>query len=303
MSAPRLARAMPDGAPPVRSETRGPIRLLTIDHPPVNVLSAPVLEALGTELDRAEADPAVRAVVLASAAEKAFAAGADIGEMRALDPDGARVHGARGQGLTRRIERLPLPVVAAVHGVCFGGGLEVALACDVIVASDDARFGQPEINLGVMPGWGGTRRLPRRIGAARARRWILTGRPASAREAEAAGLVDRVVARADLLASALEVARELASKPPVAVAAAKYALLASIDPGVDEGLAYELDLWARLFGTRGQREGMAAFLEKRPASPVDRDRWDEESAGFPWAKRSAVRRRGQAVKSSAAPGR
>ncbi len=275
--------------PLVRREQRGPTRLLTLDHPPVNVLSRPVLEALASELDAAEADPGVRAVLLASAAEKAFAAGADIREMQGLDPEGARVHGARGQALTRKIERLPLPVIAAVHGVCFGGGLEVALACDVLVASDDARFGQPEITLGVMPGWGGTRRLPRRIGAARARRWVLTGRPATAAEAEAAGLVDRVVRRPELLGAALSVAEELASKPPLAIAAAKYALLESIDPGIDDGLAYELDLWSKLFGTEGQREGMAAFVEKRAPRSLGRDRWASESGPFPWS--SADRRR------------
>ena len=266
----------------VRREQRGPVRLLILDHPPVNVLSAPVLDALTRELGAAEDDPATRAVVLASAAEKAFAAGADIREMRALTPDQARVHGARGQAVTRRIETLPVPVVAAVHGACFGGGLEVALACDLLVASEDAQFGQPEINLGVMPGWGGTRRLPRRIGAARARRWILTGRPATAREAEAAGLVDQVVPRAELAGVALALATELASKPPLAVAAAKYALLNATDPAIDAGLEYELDLWSKLFGSEGQREGMASFLEKRPRPEVGRQRWAEESAGFPW---------------------
>ena len=289
MSGARLGTAMAAGPPLVRREQRGPSRVLTLDHPPVNVLSRPVVEALASELDAAEADPAVRTVVIASAAEKAWAAGADIREMQGLDPAGARVHGGRGQALTRRIERLPLPVIAAVHGVCLGGGLEVALACDVIVASEDARFGQPEINLGVMPGWGGTRRLPRRIGALRARRWILTGRPVTAAEAEAAGLVAWLVPRAELLAAALTVAEELASKPPVALAAAKFALLAAIDPAIDEGLAYELDLWSRLFGTEGQREGMAAFVEKRPVAPLGRGRWGSESVGFPWSKPASRR--------------
>ena len=275
----------------VRIERRGSATLLTIDHPPVNVLSAPVLDELARAVEQAEADPESRAIVLASAAEKAFAAGADIREMRGLEPEGALAHGGRGQALTRRLERSPLPVIAAVHGVCFGGGLEVALACDFLLASEDASFGQPEINLGVMPGWGGTRRLPRRIGPTRARRWILTGRPASAREAEAAGLVDRLVPRAELLTTALALADELAGKPPLAVAAAKYALLNAIDPGVEEGLAFELDLWARLFGTEGQREGMSAFLEKRAPRRFDRAGWAEQSAGFPWDAAAAGRKR------------
>jgi enoyl-CoA hydratase len=265
----------------------------------VNVLSRDVLETLGERLREAEADLEVRAVVLASASEKAFAAGADIREMALLGPSAAHDHGARGQGITRQIERLPLPVIAAVNGVCFGGGCEVALACDFIVASEDASFGQPEINLGVMPGWGGTRRLPRRVGAARARRWILTGRPVSAKQAEAQGMVERVVPRADLLRAALELARELAGKPPLALAAAKFALLNAIDADVDAGLAYELDLWARLFGTEGQKEGMRAFLEKRPLSETGRESWTATSAGFPWAENDMPTTHGKRNKAGA----
>ncbi|HYB63562.1 MAG TPA: enoyl-CoA hydratase/isomerase family protein [Thermoplasmata archaeon] len=275
----------------VRQERRGPTLLLTLDNPPVNVLSAPLVDALSRALEAAEADLEARAVVIASAAEKAWGAGANIREMRELDPAAARVHGGRGQALTRRIEQLPLPVIAAVHGSCLGGGLEVAMACDFVVASDDAQFGQPEINLGVMPGWGGTRRLPRRIGVRLARRWILTGRPATAKEAEAAGLIDALVPPGELLPTALALAAELATKPPLAVAAAKYALLRAIDPEVDDGLAYELDLWSRLFGSEGQREGMAAFLEKRPRPELGRRRWKEESAGFPWAEGASPARR------------
>ena len=267
----------------VRSERRGRTLVLTLDHPPVNVLSSEVLEALDERLRSAESDLETRAVVLASAAEKAFAAGANIREMAPMDPTEARRHGARGQGITRRIELLPVPVIAAVHGVCLGGGCEIALACDFVVASEDATFGQPEINLGIMPGWGGTRRLPRRVGSSRARRWILTGRPVPAAEAEAEGWVERVVPRTELLSAALALASELSLKPPVAIAAAKYALLRSIDPSVDEGLEYELDLWARLFGTSGQKEGMRAFLEKRPLVETGREGWTEASKGFPWA--------------------
>lgn len=257
---------------------------MTLDSPPVNVLSRPVLEALSSRLLEAEADPEARTVVIASAFEKAFAAGADIREMAILDPGSARVHGGRGQAVTRQIERLPLPVIAAVRGVALGGGCELCLACDFVIATEDAQFGQPEINLGVMPGWGGTRRLPRRIGAARARRWILTGRPVPAAEALAEGLVDRVVPRSEVLPAALALAEELATKPPVALAAAKYAILGALDPQIDSGLAYELDLWARLFGTEGQKEGMRAFLEKRPPPPpMSRHDWEAASKGFPWA--------------------
>jgi len=258
--------------------------VLTIDHPPVNVLSGPVLEALLARLTEAEEEPAVRVVVLASAAATAFAAGADIREMALMDPEQAHLHGARGQEVTRRIERLPLPVIAAVHGACLGGGCEVALACDFVIASPDAQFGQPEINLGVTPGWGGSQRLPRRVGVARARRWIFTGRSFSAAEAHADGWIDRVVPREELLPAALALAEELAAKPPLALAAAKYEILRAADPRIEENLAYELDLWARLFGTRDQRDGMQAFLEKRGTPVRDRSGWSESSIGFPWAR-------------------
>jgi enoyl-CoA hydratase len=268
--------------PLVRSERSGPTLVLTLDHPPVNVLSRAVLDALLLRLDEAEADPAVRVVILASASAKAFAAGADIREMVSMGPDEARLHGARGQAVTRRIERLPVPVIAAVHGVCLGGGCEIALACDFVVATPDALFGQPEINLGVTPGWGGSQRLPRRVGAAHARRWIYTGRSVPAEEARAQGWVDQIVPRDQLLSAAHTLAAELATKPPLALAAAKYEILRAVDPQVDDDLAYELDLWARLFGTPDQREGMAAFLEKRTAPARDRTGWAESSSGFPW---------------------
>ena len=151
----------------VRLERRGPIGIVWIDHPPVNVLSSAVLRQLMDRFAEAGSDPDIRAVILAGAAEKAFAAGADIREMAPMGPPEAHVHGARGQGVTRAIERFPLPVIAAVHGVCLGGGCEIAMACDFIIASEDALFGQPEVNLGVMPGWGGTQRLPRLDPAAR----------------------------------------------------------------------------------------------------------------------------------------
>lgn len=280
----------------VRLERRGPVALLTIDHPPVNVLSAAVLDALLARFDEVEADDTLRVIVLQGAAEKAFAAGANIREMATMTPEEARIHGGRGQSVTVRIESLPLPVIAAVHGSCLGGGCEIALACDIVLASQDAVFGQPEIQLGVMPGWGGTRRLPRRIGAAEARVWILTGRPADAEAARSAGWVHQVVPRPELLPTALKLAEELAQKPLVALAAAKYALNRAIDPGMGEGLAYELDLWARLFGTSDQREGMAAFLAKRPWTPAAKGRFPHEPEGFPWVPATAHTARDRGAK-------
>lgn len=252
----------------------------------MNVLSAAVLDALGARLEEVERDPETRVVILASAQERAFGAGANIREMAGITPAQARVHGGRGQAVTARIERLPLPVIAAVHGTCLGGGCEVALACDFIVASEDAIFGQPEITLGVMPGWGGTRRLPRRVGAARGRWWIYSGRSVPAAEAERQGLVLRVVPRPELLPTALAMAEELAQKPALALAAAKYAVNEAIDPGLGAGLSYELSLWSQLFGSADQKEGMQAFLEKRPAKFKGRAEWETASRGFPWQTRS-----------------
>jgi enoyl-CoA hydratase len=288
--------AASSAGPLVRYELRGAVALLTIDHPPVNVLSAAVLDALRAALERAGADPGARVVVLAGAAERAFAAGADIKEMAPMGPAEAHVHGGRGQGVTTAIEALRLPVIAAVHGSCLGGGCEIALACDFILASDDAKFGQPEINLGVMPGWGGTRRLPRRIGAARARAWILLGRPASAQEAFDQGLLHEVVPREDLLARALALADELATKPSTALAAAKFALQRSIDPSIQEGLAYELQLWSELFDTPDQKEGMAAFLEKRAARFESRPEWASLARRFPQHPAPSTHSTGEAAR-------
>jgi enoyl-CoA hydratase len=276
----------------VRLERRGPVGIVWIDHPPVNVLSAAVLRELMDRFAEVSSAPDLRAVILAGAAEKAFAAGADIREMAPMGPPEAHVHGARGQAVTRAIERLPLPVIAAVHGVCLGGGCEIAMACDFIIASEDAVFGQPEVNLGVMPGWGGTQRLPRRIRPPDARAWILTGRSIPAKEAYEAGLVYRLVARSELLPFSIHFAGELAQKSPLALAAAKYAMNRAIDPELDGRLSFELALWEKLFGTRDQKAGMEAFTSKQPWVPAGREGWAEASRAFPWgASRTSGRSR------------
>ncbi|MGA7922625.1 MAG: enoyl-CoA hydratase-related protein [Thermoplasmata archaeon] len=273
----------------VRMEKRGAIGIVWLDHPPVNVLSGSVLDQLSARLDDLEADLTVRSVVLASAVERTFAAGANILEMSEMGPREAQIHGAKGQAVTRRLERLPLPVIAAVHGGCFGGGCEIVEACDFVFASDDAVFGQTEVNLGIMPGWGGTQRLPLRIPPQEARAWVYTGKKVAAPEALTCGLVFRVVPRDQLLAEALRFATELAGKSPLALAAAKFAMNQAIDPDFDHRLAAELSIWERMFGTLDQREGMRAFLEKRPFVPSDRTMWESQSRGFPWARR--IRRR------------
>jgi enoyl-CoA hydratase len=237
-----------------------------------------------------ERDPEIRVVVVVSAAEKAFAAGADIREMADMGPNEAQRHGAQGQALTRQIERLTVPVIAAVHGACFGGGCELVQACDFVFASEDASFGQPEVDLGIMPGWGGTQRLPRRIPPMEARAWIFTGQRVSASEAARLGLVFRVVSRSALLEETMRFANELATKSSLALAASKYALHRAVDPDIDARLAYELALWKRLFGSPDQRVGMRAFLEKRPFVASGRHRWAEVSGDFPWAE-EVLRRR------------
>lgn len=269
----------------VRREREGPVAILTLNSPPLNILTADLLHDLSHQLDVASADPKVRALVLASGIDKGFAAGASIREMATMDSRAADRHGALGQGVTRQIEACPLPVVAAIHGICLGGGSEIAEACDFVVASEDAVFGQPEVNLGVMPGWGGTQRLPRRVGSQQAKGWVMLGRNIDARSAYEHGLLWKVVPRAELLPEAKRLASELAQKPPLALAAAKYALNDAIDRHESRGLALERRLWSQLFGTPDQREGMTAFLEKRPPVFWGRDDWSRDSQGFPWAPR------------------
>ncbi len=276
----------------VRVERDGPVAVISLTSPPLNILSAALLAELAHAVDQVQYDPKARAVVLTSAVDKAFAAGANIREMAPMDPREADRHAARGQSVPHLIEASPLPFVAAVHGACLGGGCEIVQACDFVLASEDAVFGQPEVNLGVMPGWGGTQRLPRRIGAQRAREWVLLGDRIPAAKALADGLVLKVVPRPALLAEATGLARTLAQKPPLALAAAKYALNYAIDRGEAAGLAYERRLWARLFGTPDQREGMTAFTEKRPPVFWGRDDWVRDSQGFPWAVRVFRRARG-----------
>jgi enoyl-CoA hydratase len=277
--------APPKEAARVRLERKGPVAVLTLNSPPLNILSADLLHDLSHQLAAAAADSKVRAILLTSGLDKGFAAGASIREMATMGSRQAERHGALGQSITLQIEACPLPVVAAVHGICVGGGSEIIEACDFVIASDDAKFGQPEINLGVMPGWGGTQRLPRRVGAQQARAWVMLGRSIDARSAFEHGLIWKLVPRAELMAEATRLASELAQKPPLALAAAKYALNAAIDREETRGLGFERRLWSQLFGTPDQREGMTAFLEKRPPVFWGRDDWSRDSQGFPWAPR------------------
>jgi enoyl-CoA hydratase/carnithine racemase len=209
-------------------------------------------------------DPSIRAVVLTGTPH--FAAGADITEFQdAFAADDARLVGMRLSGTIRRLERLPKPVIAAVRGFALGGGLEVALGCDFRYLAEDARVGVPEIKLGIIPGAGGTQRLPRLIGMARAREMIYSGRFVEAAEALEIGLADRVVAPDDLLDAALEDARGWARGPTVALGAAKAAINDGFGLALDDALTLEIDAFAGCFGSEDAREGTAAFLEKREA--------------------------------------
>jgi enoyl-CoA hydratase len=239
------------------------VALVTLQRPEaLNALSFDLLDALVSALRALDADPAARAVVITGSGSRAFAAGADIRELATQTSD-SLISGDRFSAWDA-IAAIGLPLIAAVRGFALGGGCELAMACDMIVAAEDASFGQPEILLGVMPGAGGTQRLTRAIGKARAMELILTGRPMTAQEAEAHGLVTRVVPTPATVDAALELAARIATMPPLAVRAAKAAILDAQERSLSDGLARERMSFFRLFDTDDQTEGMAAFTEKRP---------------------------------------
>ncbi len=246
----------PDGAP-----IEG-VGLVTLDRPEVlNALDYETLRQLVGALQRLDGDPACRAVVITGAGERAFASGADIKEMAEATPVSLTI--ANSFARWEALRRVRVPLIAAVRGYALGGGCELAMACDVVVAADNAVFGQPEIKLGVMPGAGGTQRLTRALGKARAMELIMTGRTIDAREAEARGLVSRVVAREETLAQALALAAEIAALPPLAVRAAKEAVNRAFELSLEAGLEFERRNFFLLFASEDQKEGMRAFLEKR----------------------------------------
>ncbi len=243
-------------------ETHGKVGLIRLNRPQaLNALCDQLMQELGAQLLAFDADPAIGAIVL-TGSERAFAAGADIKEMQprtypavALD-DFIGLH-------WETVLRVTKPVIAAVAGFALGGGCELAMMCDIILAADTAKFGQPEINLGIIPGAGGTQRLTRAVGKAKAMEMILTGRMIDAAEAERANLVARVIPAGDLVAETLKLAGRIAELSPVAVALAKQAVNRAFDTTLTEGVRAERSMFLSLFGTHGQREGMAAFVEKR----------------------------------------
>ena len=247
-------------------EQEGAVAVVTIDHPPVNALSAPLLEELEAELERLDADDGVRAIVLKGAGERAFVAGADISEFPSLREAASEDSGGSARGIQKlgaRMDASRTPFIAAIHGFCLGGGLELAMCCDIRVASEDAQLGQPEIKLGLIPGGGGTQRLPRFVGLGRALLLNLTGDFIDARTAYEWGLVEKVVAREELLDAALGMARTIAARSPVSVAVLRELARTTRDLPLEEGLRREADGFRRCLESEDGAEGVAAFLEKR----------------------------------------
>jgi enoyl-CoA hydratase len=247
----------------VKYEVQGRAAVITVNRPEKrNALNNQVRTDIKESFRRAAADGAVRAVILTGAGDKAFIAGADIGEFEGRTPI-EQWREMSNDPVFDAPEKCPKPVIAAVNGFCLGGGMEIALACDIRIASNAAKFGQPEVNLGIIPGGGGTQRLPRVAGVAAALRLILTGEMVDAAEAHRVGIVSEVTEPAQLMPRALAIAEMIASKSPVAVASAKQATRAALSLPLDEGLRMERSLFALCFASEDKVEGVRAFLEKR----------------------------------------
>jgi enoyl-CoA hydratase len=257
----RVAFPAPAPVSAVPTPTLDGVALVTLDRPEaLNALSFDLLDELADALAALDADPSCRAIVLTGSG-RAFAAGADIVEL--APQTYASLRDGHRFDVWDKLAAVGLPMIAAVRGVALGGGCELAMTCDMIVAAEDARFGQPEIRLGVMPGAGGTQRLTRAIGKARAMELILTGEPIDARLALSLGLVNRVVPAEATVDAALELAARIATMPPLAIRAAKAAVRGAHEDALAAGLTAERDTFFRLFDTADQSEGMAAFTEKR----------------------------------------
>lgn len=240
------------------------VAVITMARPPVNAMSRAFMGDLTAVLDRVEADPAVRVAVVTSGLRGMFSGGADIRELEGLDAKDCADFIALGHTVFGRLGRLPKPMIAAVNGVCVGGGMELAMACDIRLAARSARFGQPEVNLGVVSGWGGTQRLPRLVGKSRGLEMLMLGEPITADEARAAGLVSRVVDDDALLDEARGLARRLAAKAPVALAKVKECVEQGLGRPLADGLREEARCYVEAYLTNDAREGIRAFLEKRP---------------------------------------
>ncbi len=247
-------------------EKDGAIAVVTINRPKaLNALNAATLQELDVAFGDLAADEAVSVVILTGAGEKAFVAGADISFMKDLSAVAARNFAMLGQAVFNKIENLPQPVIAAVNGFALGGGCELSMACDIRLASEDAKFGQPEVNLGVPPGFAGTQRLPRLVGKGRAKELLYTAGMIDAEEAYRIGLVNKVCPAAELLDTARAMAAKIAAKGQVAIRLTKSAVNQGLEMDAARGMAYEAEIFGLAFASEDQKEGMAAFLEKRKA--------------------------------------
>jgi enoyl-CoA hydratase len=250
----------------------GTVARLTIDNPPLNLVTEALLASFEVALASLEAaDPGeVRAVVVTGSGDRAFSAGSHVGEFEAQRSEAGRARHELESGVARRLAELPMPTIAAIEGNALGGGLELALCCDLRIASDRAKLGLPEVRLAVTPGAGGTQRLPRVVGAARAKELILTGKVLSADEAERIGLVHEVVPAGQAIARATEIGEEIAQRGPLAVREAKRLIDLAFETEIGDGLAAETDASQRVFASDDMLEGAAAFFDKR--DPVYRGR-------------------------------
>jgi enoyl-CoA hydratase len=239
------------------------VATITLNRPPMNPLNRQVFQELAAAADEIEADNAVRAVVITGSGDRAFAAGADISEMVHLTPMEVRAFGQASRTAFTKIENLSKPVIAAINGLALGGGTELALACDFRLAADTAKFGQPEINLGIIPGAGGTQRLPRLIGIAKAKELVLLGDIIDAGTAEKLGLVNGVTPAASLMDEAYKLASKLAAKPSVAVKMAKEAMNTGINMDISSALVLEAANFITAIFSEDGKEGLTAFIEKR----------------------------------------
>jgi len=249
-------------------EKKGQVAIATVNRPnALNALNSAVLDDLNEMLDTVAADGEIRVLVLTGAGEKAFVAGADIAEMSTLTKAEAEAFGKKGNDVFRRLETLPIPVIAAVNGYALGGGCELSMACDIRICSDTAVFGQPETGLGITPGFGGTQRLSRLVGPGMAKQMIYSAKNVKADEAYRVGLVNAVYSKEELMPAAEKLALSIASNAPIAVRACKQAINEGLDAPMDEAIVIEERLFGSCFETEDQREGMGAFLEKRKHEP------------------------------------
>jgi enoyl-CoA hydratase len=247
-------------------EIDGPVAILTVNRPAVlNALNTPTTDEIRRAVLHLKQNAAIRVMIVTGAGEKAFIAGADINELAALTPTQGKEHAQRGQHVFDLIENMGKPVIAAINGFCLGGGCELAMACTLRIAADTARIGQPEINLGIIPGYAGSQRLPRLVGKGVALDLLLTGRQVKADEALAMGLVNKVVPLAQLMSAAKSLATELATKAPIAVQYIIEAVNRGLEVSFDKAQVHEATLFGLVASTADMREGTRAFLEKRKA--------------------------------------